>query len=294
MSTSKPRPLPIIHIDSNIGSRELFPILERTGALPNLRDLEVSWTGGHVAPDALIIGRGVDDEKWLVAVERKTVLDMVNSAGFGQKGNRSRFAGSQLKGLLENFHVVYLFVEGQYRMGSGKQLQVLRFKGGRGNKPVWVDVTLGRKGIKPITYNALENHLETMALKVRTQEGLPLRIVHTSSIYATCHKLSSLAHYWTSKSLDQHQSHDALYAPVDRMANSNGVVNPYNALTDPNLPWKWAAQLRGFGAKKAKLAGRVFKSGLDLANASVEEWMTIQGVGKKMAKGARKEIGHEE
>ena len=61
-------------------------------------------------------------------------------------------------------------------------------------------------------------------------------------------------------------------------------------LIKPSLKRRWANELTGIGWEKSQKVASHFKSALELANASKEDWIKIEGIGTKIAEQSVEEI----
>lgn len=227
-----------IYIDPRIGSRDLADPLRERGLSVEETPLnygDVAWA----AADGSMVG-----------LERKRMGDLLSCIV------DDRFAGHQLPGLLTNYSVVFLLVEGLYRCGETGDLEVWA---GGWKRP------LGPKRHWP--WRAVEHYLLTMEQKA----GVCIR--KTGSRYetiATVHALYS----WFQET--DHKSHLAF----DRVRNqgfSFGKVPPVRRVAKeiPGIDWGRSAEVV-----------KHFKTVQDMAGASEKDWTRIKGIGKKLAAAA--------
>lgn len=192
-----------------------------------------------------------------VGIERKALSDLLSSLQSG------RLAGSQMINLME-YDYYYLVVEGQWRAGEHGELEVRRSVKGKWG---WHGVDArGRRGGGLVMYRELSNRLHTLALKCGVQ------VVRTMDHRETVAWAAGV-YRWFEKKWDSHRSHEELYAPV--VAPVRGKV----MLRRPGAVEMWASQLPGVD-RRAWEVGKVFKTPHELANASVEELMRVEGLGK--------------
>lgn len=231
-----------VWLDDRIGSRELLPFLRQQGVYADLARLEYA--------DIAFGGNGPDGGV-MVGIERKTVGDLISSM------TSKRFAGHQLPGLLEGYHVVYLLVEGWMRPGKDGLLEEM--SSGR-----W---RAKRRGSKLVTYRAVDGWLSTM------EAVCGLRMRYSLDILETAHVIKGLAEWWARPWAD-HDSHRAVYAPV----SGAGPV----AFVRPNIVWKMAAQLPGVEKRGREIARR-FATPLAMCEATEDDWRAVKGIGKVLA-----------
>src|SRR5215471_7722117 len=127
----------MILIDERVGSKELLPYFK-----PFDVEAEICRLG---FADAAFVGNGPDGII-SIGIERKVLGDLLASM------RAERLAGHQLDGLLENYQVNYLIVEGICRPGRNGELEQIR-----GND--WRAIYIGRT---PMLYREMDNFLTTM------------------------------------------------------------------------------------------------------------------------------------
>src|SRR2546426_10716375 len=116
----------MILVDDRTGSKALYPFLPSGSAeICRLNSADYAFVGN---------GNG---KPTLVGIERKGLNDALQCIQTG------RFAGTQLPGLLHDYDVVYLIVEGAWRPGKEGTLERLARGGGQtvvlGTR-VWMDM----------------------------------------------------------------------------------------------------------------------------------------------------------
>jgi len=200
------------------------------------------------AGDVEIVGNGVGGAPTLVGVEYKSVEDAAQCMRNG------RFA-EQARGMKANFQVSWLLVEGRVK-AVGKQLMVK--KGDR-----WKAVHAG------VTYQELAAWMMTMA------QANGILLWRTESRTETVEWLRVFNNWWTVKQWEQHRAHLEWYVPP--------VVgsNPFEG--EPPLVQKVAATLPHIGTVKAERVAKHFGSVKKMCCESQAGWITIPGVGKRMA-----------
>lgn len=183
----------------------------------------------------------------LVGVERKRIRDMVQSLHSG------RLAGHQLPGLIAHYTHRWIVVEGVWRCGDDGQIEVPIGKGR------WDSIRMDAVG--------LERYLLTLELK----GGCGIR--HTRSAEDTATFLDALHGWWTKKAWGRHRSHLTLHKPPD-----------VALFTKPGLVARLAAELPGVGFERAAAVARKFRTPLDMLIAGEDEWRTVPGIGKTLAR----------
>lgn len=203
----------------------------------------------------------------LVGYERKVLSDMVTSM------RDKRFQGHQLPGLLEQYAVVTLIVEGIWRVGAGGVVEVAG--GGNG----WRPYKFG--GGSPILYRELDHFWATLQYK----HGVV--VVCTANREQTAAYLVSRWKWWNDKTFDQHRSCDTIYAPFTPTVagTGNGVRRgSFVRRTIPKVE-KMVAQLDGVD-RAAFAIGQRFRNVEQLMGATVEELAEtlIEQVGGKVGR----------
>ncbi len=196
--------------------------------------------------DMAFSGNG-KDQVIAIGIERKTISDLVSSMESG------RLSDPQLRGLLKNYDLVYLIVEGIWRSGPGGELET----------------SMGHQGWVPYRrhtrYEAVDNYLTSI-------ENCGVRWRRTANEMETARVVVDLVHYW-EKEYGDHKVHKDIYAPVPSEGNRVQLVHP----DPPSLVVRWASQIDGVD-QRAWQIGKYFSSANQMANASVEEWMEALGI----------------
>lgn len=251
----------MILIDDRVGSKDLMKYFSEEEA--ELVRLEFG--------DACWYGNGPDGQCWSIGVERKTVGDLVNSIRSG------RLSGHQLIGLMQNYQVVYLIVEGLWR-GNPKTgaLQVYRGEKGKGGR--WRDLSYGSK---KFTAGSLVGYINTLDHLL----GVSMR--GTASPRETAVYMRWLCSWW-QKDWEGHKAHKQYHK-----SRSPGRVTGIGhvSLEAPSLLQRIASELPGIGYEKSCRVARHFDSVTDCINAPEEEWVKIEGIGKGIVEKIQKAIG---
>jgi ERCC4-type nuclease len=261
----------MISVDDRIGSIELIPILQEIAQIlcssksfippPRITSCRM------VASDFCFDGLGACGKRIGVGIERKRISDMLNSIRSG------RYAGSQMVDMLALYDDCYLIVEGYHRCSSDGYLEILHTQAdplGSGLGGKWFPLKLGQQLVR---YTELDHFLCTQ------ERCTKVKVRRTNTEYETAAQVISLyTHY--QQEFDKHHSHQALHQPQHLATiGKAGLVR------------KWAADLDGVGWSKSGNVAVKFKTGLEMANASIEDWMTIKpGFGKVLAKRAYDQI----
>lgn len=243
----------MIEVDDRIGSVDLVPIFQKHAQSPAVSALRLF--SGDVAFDGMGPKGAVR-----IGIERKRMRDMISSM------RKGRYSGSQLPTLLQYYDEFFLFVEGLFREGFAGALEVQGDRGG------WYPLRIGDRSSPLIQYTELDRFLCTI------ESHTPVNIRRTQSPEDTVSQIVSLYHH-RQKPWDKHHSHQALYTPQSTlMVGKAGLVR------------KWASDLSGIGWEKSGSVAIKFRTGLELAMAGPEEWLTIPGIGKTLAQRAYDQI----
>lgn len=229
-------------VDYRVGSGHLAPLLKKKGIPAQLGELDYG--------DVCIIGNGPEGPL-TIGVEVKRVEETLSE----------RFVGHQLPGLLKTYEVVWLMVQGDFRVSKEGHVKMPR-----------------RGGLKDPACGQLQ--FKAMAQWVLTMEIMGgLRAVYTRDEGHTVRMLCQLYHWW-GKPWDEHHSHLEVYTgpglvqgPEDRKA----IRAPMSTLR------KMLVGIDLIGYKRSADVERHFKTAWRMIDASEQEWMEIPGIGKKLA-----------
>lgn len=248
-----------IVISKATGSQELAPILQ--SCYPNVN---VTWATVAEMPfgDFAFPGCGPDGSTVSVGFERKRLRDMLQSMRSG------RFTSHQLPGMCHTYSPAYLLIEGQYSSGPQGILQEYVAFANRKRPDLEMgrirDVALGHSG-QAFMYAELDKFLMTIELKT------PMKIRRTTSPHETAAFLWDAWHWW-QKPWEQHQAHEGMAKDQTPSFRKHSLLR------------RWAAELPQILDVRSKAVANMFDTPLAMANATLEQWMSIDGIGPKMAK----------
>lgn len=233
-----------IYLDPRAGSGDLAPLLQDRVSLV----IEQMPFG-----DAAFDGHG---PKGLcgVGVEIKKLNDVLDCA------ISKRFAGRQMPGMRETYDYCYLLIEGRWGMGERGQIQQVFRKG---------PVNVVNEPKTPLTYSGFSRWINTIAIKAG------FVTFRTNSREETADMLVSLATWWAKPWADHH-AHQAL----DRSLHNHPSRMP---LTKPGQQRIMIGESPAIGWEKSQRVLQHFGSIHAAVNAPVEEWMKIDGIGRKTA-----------
>lgn len=239
-----------LFVDPRVGSIELVKHLKIPVEVTQLKYGDVAFAG--YGPDETILSIGI---------ERKGIKDLAHSILSG------RLSGHQLIGLLDWYHVVYVVVDGVWRVHNN----VIEVAEGSRWRPLGGRERPG----KTFGYVEVANYLNTLAVitgvKVWFTNGLELTAEWIRHTY-----------YWWQKPYDQHRAH---------LNFSKGPAMPKHAvLTRPTLVQKMAKELTGVGWERAGALAARYPTFEDLMAATPEELITVPGIGKSGSETIYKEL----
>lgn len=180
-------------------------------------------------------------------IERKRAYDLLDSFKTGR-------LNSQIEKMLPNYKQIYLIFEGKFRLNRDNQHILVPIT--VNNKTEWVE--------SKFTYSIIDNYLNTLTSEVHVQVKRSFDLQETAWQVWDIYTHSQTAH---------HASH--------LKQDTSWEVNPF---MPSSFEKRVAAQLDGIGNKMADRTVAHFKSARDMANATEEEWQTIQGIGPQMSK----------
>lgn len=247
-------------VDERIGSKDLLAPLQKAGIPCELQHLEYG--------DVAFVGRGIRDADVCIGVELKETRDLIAC----MRG--ARFAGHQLPGLIHTYDRAWLVTEGIWRASAEGVLEIMA--GG------WKTVSLGKQ---PIMAADLEAWLLTQIVRGG------INYWHCPTRRDTIRFLSSLYHWWTHKSLEEHRSHQAIYLPPPDRASliePSPFVKAIVALVD-GVGWDRATALEDICTDSSG-KGSLRK----LGRQTVKDLQTVEGIGKKTAEKILAALGQTE
>jgi ERCC4-type nuclease len=188
----------------------------------------------------------------LIGIEYKHMGEAISCMTSG------RFAGHQLLGMAD-YYEYWLLIDDTDRYRTGREGQ-LQLRAGQG----WYDVTQGERAITALAW-------EHWLLSMQTVGGC--RVHRCEGRYCAAEWIGYLYTWWQKEWADH---------------RSVGAFNRSRAIRKgekPTLSRLWANDLPGVGHERSEAIATAFPCALDLANASIDELMKVEGIGKT---GARK------
>lgn len=175
-----------VWLDSRVGSKELLAPLRKLGIPAQLTILD--------SADVAFTGNGWDGPVE-VGIERKTIMDLVQSLRSGRLQGTSHDQHSQLDRLHKTYDIAWLLVEGD--MGGDRRFGKLMKAGGGATQRL------------PGGYT--EDSLTKALLSLELRGGM--RIKQTATLHQSAIFIGSLFHWFTDKLWDDHST---LHAPLKR------------------------------------------------------------------------------
>lgn len=193
-----------------------------------------------------------------VGVELKKFDDLLQCVTSG------RFSGHQLPGLARTYDDVWLIVEGLWRPNPEDGVLETRGWDAQKKRPDWVPAG---KGKRRWMYRDFDNFLTTQEVRGG------VRIKRTTSEDETARVVYGL--YAWYQDVDGHRSHLAL-----NRAGRDAAI-----FVKPTLARRVAAELPGIGFDRSADIAAAFPTIRQMIAATEKQWVKVDGVGKKLAKG---------
>lgn len=233
--------------DDQSGSKDIFPYIK--AIMPgNVLLTRIDPPFGDMVWD----GRGPDDKPLRVAVEYKKIDELLQSMVDGR-------VAKQLRGMLLNYDRRYLLVEGRIR--CDRNTGIIQKQSG----DYWRDLIRSGRGI---TYNELEHWYTSI------EELTQTRVKQTFDPYESARWLKMKHSWWTNKGWDEHDAMNQFHVPPP----------PTASFENPGLIRRVAKELPDIGWEKSIAAEAKFMSVREMINANEQTWLTIDGIGKTIAR----------
>jgi ERCC4-type nuclease len=207
--------------------------------------------------DCSFEGSGPGNKPIMVGIERKRLPDLITSM------TSRRLSGHQLHGMRDSYDYVYLLVEGLWRPDRTGGIEV--FEG------QWRSMFSRGRGVN---FRQLDSYLSSLEVMGRVIILRSAGTAESAALYAS-------RYHWWQKPFDSHHSHDQLYTRNPAAAEQPGKVMFRSR--EPGVVEKVAAQLPGID-RRAWDVGKRFKSVAEMVSATEQDWRTVPGIGKTIAK----------
>jgi len=247
----------MIFVDRREGSIDLVPYFKTKPIVTELEFGDVSFSGSYVG-ESLSIG-----------VERKRVSDLIGSIASG------RLSGHQIPGMIRTYYRSYLVVEGIWKGDKGTDELLVSRDGGRTFRSLFY-------GNKRWTGSSIYAYLTG----IETFLGIPFRL--TRDARSTVQLIEYLHGWW--QSIHRHTSHLSLHNKTKRLTNEA----PSGPCSIVPMSLREVTELKGVDKdvrylvstlphidnKRSIVIARHFKRPKDVFDATLEDWLTVPGIGK--------------
>jgi len=289
----------MILIDHSTGSKDLinYPPLNDPATACKVNLSISSDTKSSV--DVAFSGQGPEG-KLMIGIEFKSLSDLLSSIEDG------RLPATQLRAMKEEYQICYLLFYGEYRCGPDGYLEIpsssrfivcqenrhkqkeyfwyvkgipyqgpyssrsLALSAWRNDSHVWEPCTFGSE--KPKKFGYLESALISMS-----RVGIEHK--HFDRIEDCAQWIGCVYRSW-SKPWDEHK----FFRTFDKSSDhkSPALMPGFDSTLIPKL--NFAKELPGMGFERALSAAKHFENVIAMANANVNQWLAVEGVGKVVAK----------
>lgn len=220
----------MIFVSQEQGSKDLYPILLKMG-LPVQEPVKLEWA------DVEFSGRGIKDEPVQIGIECKKLQELTS--------DYDRFAGHQLKKMLDHYDHRWLVFEGEWM--QNRRGTLLR--------------RTGRRAFRPLHGQSNASALRKKLITLEMCGGI--HVAHTQARLDTARYIADLYRWWNDDAFDEHKSHIVNYQP-------HGII-PMNEFE------AGFASFRNISSKRAKAVAKKFRNSIRLASsASVDDWAAIE------------------
>lgn len=246
-----------VSVDRRVGSKNLEAPLRsllqgrHKVVLSEMRYGDVAWTAD-----------GPGGVPWEIAVERKTVPDLLSSL------SGRRFVEHQLPGLINNYNYVYLLVEGlwrahtEYERGVGVKAVKL---GGKTGKLEYSGGAVTYRGWQPrVEWRTTGWDYENVCGMLASFRKAGIIVVRTASVEETLWFLRTEVNWW-SKGYDGHKSAEA-------WAGTDVFGAQVRSARTPSPAEEYAARLPGVGQNRAADVAEFFNTARAVAAAKRDDW----------------------
>jgi ERCC4-type nuclease len=237
----------MLKIDNRIGAKDLH------GIVPGVKTELVRLEYG----DASFVGNGPDGPV-LVGVERKRILDLVNSIMTG------RLSGHQLIGLLRCYDVVYLLVEDIWR--ANPRNGVLEKLAGR----AWEPVELGSKRFMA---SQVHNYCNSLG------STCGIRLVEKTNKRQSAFWLAD-TYAWWNRPWKSHKSH------LKFVQTPPSIVD----IDPPELKVRLIKEFGKVSWTRAHAIDKHYPTFTDFLMTDAKELAKVDGIGKVIAESLMEEI----
>lgn len=229
--------------------------------LPHIHRVGVKAQMGQLEyGDAAFEGNGPSG-RMMIGVERKTIGDLLNCI------DDARYSAHQRPGMLAMYQKSMMIIEGTWKpdIQTGYLMECVA-------QMTWRPF---RQRTQMVRYNKLFRYLLTVQFS-------GVAVIWSRDLEQTAFNICEIYH-WFAKPWDQHTS--LLEMQKLNIPSLNGR---------PPLVQRWAAELDGVGVKHSSEALKVFKTPYELAKSDETQWISMPGVGVKLARSVVRQIHGDE
>lgn len=241
----------MIRIDNRVGSRHLLTPITNAGIPCKLQRMEFG--------DIAFLINGPGGTHLSVGIELKTLADFLGSV------TSSRLIDHQVPGMHRTYNIRIIIIQGTFKPSrtGGIDGQVESFSQRR-RRPRWVP--------NPTRYT----YAQLIRLTYTLDLILGFKILRSNTELETAAMIENL-YRWGQKKWSQHKG----FKTVNKQ-NYIGSVR----MRAPTPERRAAAIIPGIGADRSSAVAQRFNSPLEMYQASVADWLEVDGVGPKTAKKA--------
>lgn len=210
--------------------------------------------------DACFEGNGPDGRIG-IGVERKTLPDLLNCI------DDARYSAHQRPGMMQMYQKSILMVEGVWKpdTNTGYLMECIRTL-------TWQPL---RYRTQMTTYSKLFRYIFSLQMAGQC-------VIITRDMEHTAYNICECYQWWQKR----WQDHTSLL--------ETQKLNMPSLTGKPSLVRRWAAELDGVGVKHSMEAERIFRTPSELARSDESDWITIPGIGAKLARSIIKQIHERE
>lgn len=210
--------------------------------------------------DATFEGNGPEGRVG-VGVERKTLSDILNCV------DDSRYSAHQRPGMLAMYQTSVLIIEGVWKpdIDAGYLMECVA-------QMTW----------RPYRYRSAMVRYSKLFRYLFSLQMAGTIVMCTRNLEHTAYNICEM-YAWYQKRWDDHTA----LLEVQKL-------NIPSLVGKPSLVRRWASQLDGVGVKHSQEAERIFRTPYELAQGDERDWITIPGVGAKLAQNIVRQIHERE
>ncbi len=204
-----------------------------------------------------------------VLVERKKIGDLANCILGGRYLHQLQNAHEA------QFERLILVHEGEYRPGADGLLEVPTYRSMMTTKSLKPRVRRVWQPVKPaIMFSRFDQFLTEL------HDLLGILVKRSQNVRETATIIKALWLYY-QKPPEKHGSLEQFYVAPHRL----------ELFEKPGLVRRVSKELNGIGWERAKAVEGRFKTVREMSNAGVEEWLEVEGIGRKIATSAVSQLG---